>query len=317
VHCLGESPRGPFFAKVLTADAFALREPYLLPPPAGEDDERRSAEDQIETEWRAAERMERVGWGAVLPVRLACSVPLRTLVWRASPGAPLERTMKAHVRQPGVAQGVATALYRVGLWLRSVHDAYSAGRAPLDLAEVRDRLAGVSHAGRPYVRAYAAAAVRCVDRGITILGRRRVEVPLAVTHGDLSPPNILWCDRRGIVTIVDLEYSCTRHVLHDLVLLIANVRSLYLDPFHRDARIARHEARFWDGYGPVAPDLRFVAQTLASVWLFGRFLPSLSDPAKRRPAAKRLLLRGFEMLFEPVLRRKVERALWRATPPSH
>jgi hypothetical protein len=316
VHYLGESPRGPFFAKLLTAERFALREPYLLPPPV-EDDAQRSAEDQIETEWRAAERMERIGWGAALPARLARSVPYRALVWRAAPGVPLERMMKGRVRKPDVERGVATALYRVGLWLRSVHDAYDAGRAPLDLGMVRERLAAVPSAGRPHVRAYAAAAIRCVDRGIATLGRNRVEVPLAVTHGDLSPPNILWCDRQGTVTILDLEYSCTRYVLHDLVLLVANVRSLYLDPFRRDAAVAWYEARFWDGYGPVPPDVRFLAQTLASVWLFGRFLPSLSDPAKPRTPAKRLALRCFETLFEPLFRRKVERALRGATPPVH
>jgi hypothetical protein len=75
------------------------------------------------------------------------------------------------------------------------------------------------------------------------------------------------------VFVVDFENFACGSVCQDLLSIIFDFRSQLLNPLIPRALIVNLEKAFWDGYGPVAKEVRAFANGVASSRVFYYHLP--------------------------------------------
>jgi hypothetical protein len=299
VHAWGSARGRDFFAKILVTDSFPRLAPIVLPTdaPHGERGDTCTAVEQIETERAASGRFAGLG-GLAVPALLGCAPRERAIVWRAVPGRTLDALLRRSRYAPEAGRDLAAGLQRAGLWVRRLHDTTRSGSTVVEIGALTT---GLSRFGTTMPRerdAYTRIATEVVDSAVRAIGTAQLEVLRALTHGDLSPPNLLWNRSAAEGFVVDFEHSLERPVIHDLVLLLANLRAKLLNPLvpHRD--VIRGEQAFWNGYGPIRSEEKVLVESLASAWVFYRFLPGLPTRASREGLSRRLLTAVYGILFE-------------------
>ncbi len=299
LHCIGRANGKMFFAKLLLADEFPYLAPVLVPEASCSDysDRMRSAKDQIRAEWVVASRLQQPNALVLMPRQLACSEINRTMIWQAlSNSRPLAQIIKRAIGADRTGEIGISALWRVGAWLKDSQKAHEVEQTFLDLAHVRNILAqqrDVHVALRPFYQ----FALQIVTQGIEALGRERILLPTTLSHGDLSLPNILWCEDTNQPAIVDFEHTAIRTVVHDPVVLVSNLRAKLFNPLIPCEVVWKWEEAFWSGYNP-QKELKIVIEVLASAWIYHWFLPRIADRTTKQPLLQWILRRFYEQLFE-------------------
>jgi Ser/Thr protein kinase RdoA (MazF antagonist) len=291
-HWYGRWGDTPIFAKTLIGDAFPACDP-LWNPALDTDREARTSAGQVDTEWSAAQRLAPLDGSACgIPQRLARG--RETLVWRQAPGRTLDSLILRSRISGHARERVAAALCASGAWLRRVHDTFMQGSETLDLqASARATAAGAAAPRTARAAWRKQAAVDLLTLAASKLPRGCTPAPRSFTHGDLTPPNIVYDARTAHVTVVDLEHAAERTIVRDLVVVVSRLRSRRLHPLVPDACVETYERAFWDGYGQIARDLRIATSALASAWLFHAY------PARPQPRAsgRRAALSLYDRLF--------------------
>lgn len=304
IHCLGKSPDSSFFAKILPLEQFPRCEPVTLPSEVLFNREQitRTAKEQIETEWHMANRLRKVK-GTTVPKTVARSFPFNTIILETVAGEPLDRLIRqSRWRDPKGDIGAA-ALHQTGAWLRTAHDLFFQRELTLDIGKLCTTL-------KRYAWKSPSRHFSCICTAATILesakkelGRNTVALPVSLTHGDPSLPNILWDRDSGQVAVVDFEHANYRVILHDLVALVYSIRVKLLNPVIPSGVVSRWEEAFWKGYGPLPLEIKIMVDRLASAWIFYWFLPILSVRARRRGLIRYLAVTVYQRCIIPRLTR--------------
>lgn len=311
IHCWGWSTQAPFFAKVLVAPTFPRLTPIVIPGDEllGGRQELCTAQEQIRTELDTAERFEMLAGPVQIPRLLAHSLPDRVMVWSWVKGTTLDRLLRSSRVSSQAGRSLLAALKRVGIWARELHNQFRDGETTVQLDACDHALARYSAGMARRDREHVEAARRILQLTAERIGVSAIEFPATLTHGDLAPPNIIWDEKEHVATVVDFEHCQPRCLLHDLVLLIATLRSKLLNPLIPDGVIRAAEDEFWQGYGSVSRELRIATEGLASAWLLYRFLPGVSKRAGWTQPGRRILVAAYRGVFEAGRARRTMRRL--------
>jgi len=282
------------------------------------------AETKFENERDALRALERhfdaLGDGRFGCVRMLDYLPdVRAIVMESAPGAPLRDLLARASRFRGSigAADPTPAIEAAGAWLRAFH-----GIPPLPHTRVREasrkdfiesihRFAdflGSAHAAPRLMSRVAAvaeaSALECLPRML----------PLATSHGDLAPRNIL-IEPSGRVTVLDTRAAWCAPIYEDIGFFVVALRTPRVQAyslgfaFGRRA-IARYEEAFLRGYfggeDPPASRLRlFELQALLDKWSSGteaRLRTPERGPAGafRNRAFDRLMRRSIESVTDRI-----------------
>ena len=285
LRCTGTADGTRFFAKILLAD------PYPVPPRFATPWEelaspaklQRPVEEQILTEWRMASEMRaRVG-GESIPTPLGCSLDDRTLVFQEVVGTRLDRFASWAWPLSRRRQSTETAIFHAGVWLRAVHDSSPQGCETIEFLEVVEALRGLIRQKELQGTLYAQRALKAVESlGQILSPRTTLHIPVALNHGDFSLPNLIWDADREHLWVVDFELSARKAILHDLCMMIFELRKPLLYPHTSRSAVQAYEHAFWAGYGAIAEDLFVCVNSLATARLFYLSFPKILTLPKRR-----------------------------------
>jgi len=305
-HFFGKFEGRPFFAKVLLRESYPLLAPIAVPDHALLQRQQitQSGEEQIKTEWNVAEQLSQVSGPTAIPKGIARS--RNTIVWEFFPGASLDSIVK-QVWTDSREGGSSQALRDAGAWLKRLHESSSSGDGSVDLAESVDALLRYRQTLPQKLHRYIDTALHFLELAVTRLKTDRVYVPQSFTHGDFSLPNMLWDRTAERLAIIDFEHARERVIVHDLVVLLCNLRVKFLNPVISASAIERLEASFWDGYGRIAPELEILVNSLTSAWVFYHFIPKISQDRKSQGWLKRILLTAYEKFFQETLAAEASR----------
>jgi thiamine kinase-like enzyme len=306
-HLFGQCEGKTFFAKVLLRESYPLMAPIAFPD---QDLSRRrqiaqSGENQIQTEWQVAQRFSAVSGAAAIPKAIARSS--NTIVWELLPGMPLDSMIKQVWSAGTRERGGSKALRDAGAWLKQLHESSSGAPVSLDLVDSITALVRYRQTLPQALHRHIDTALNFLELAVTRLKADRVSVPRSFTHGDFSLPNMLWHPATRRLAIVDFEHACERASVHDLIVLLCNLRVKFLNPMVSSSVVNRLEASFWEGYGKIAPELEILVNSLTSAWIFYHFIPKISQELKHQGWMQRIWITAYEKCFQEKLAAGVSR----------
>lgn len=304
-HCFGKYEGKPFFAKVLLNKSYPLLAPIALP------DHKllrrlrimQSGKEQIETEWTAGEQLSSISRAVVIPKGIARS--RNVIVWEYFPGAPLDSMVKQSWTTGLSETEGSQALTDAGSWLRGLHESCARGVGSVDLGEAVTVLLQYRRTLPRKLHGHVDTALSFIEFATEFLNAKQVYVSRSLTHGDFSLPNLLWDAGSARLAVVDYEHAAERTVVHDLVVLLCNLRAKLLNPVIPASTIERLEASFWRGYGPVSRELAVLVNSLASAWVFYHFIPKISLDLQNQSWMKRVMLVAYEKFLQEKLAAEV------------
>jgi hypothetical protein len=220
-----------------------------------------------------------------------------TLVWPRVNGKTLESIIVAARTSSSMRQHAVKTLTSVGVWLRTVHDANTTGVTTIDLGASIRALEASDDVASKHTRAWCDMALRILEAARRRLETDTATVTRSLTHGDMTPPNILRNPATGEVTIVDFEHARERAVSHDLVVMAGRLRAKRLDPRVSPELITQLEGAFWQGYGQVAREVRIAVSALASAWVFYDHLGRAAERARGRGLARRAMVALYQRVL--------------------
>ena len=285
VWCWGTAAGARLFAKIFLVD------PYPIPPRfatpweelAGSENPQRPVEEQVTVEWNMVQEMRSLVGTQNIPAPMGHSVEDRTLVFEAVNGLRMDSYVNWIWLHRRKVRSAEAAMVEAGSWLRNVHECSFQRYEIIDVSETVNALLALTRGKRVETARYAGLALKVLE--FTRQGlhpQTSVRVPVALNHGDFSLPNLIWDDERRHLWVIDFELSSYRPILHDLCTLIATLRYRLLMPYTSPRVVRFLEEAFWKGYGPIAKDIRTLANGLASAWLFYHVFPRLSTLRERR-----------------------------------
>jgi Ser/Thr protein kinase RdoA (MazF antagonist) len=256
----------------------------------------RTGAEQVEVEISAARRLAAYNGAVRVPELLGHSS--RVLVWSLVEGDSLDEVVRRARGGARNAERGHAALRALGMWTRAVHEGTSTGVATIDLREPIERLDAGPAAASPAAARRRDAARGLLVRGWRALDERPVTAALSLTHGDLTPANVICDEGDGSLNVLDLEHAGERAVVHDLVTLIARLRAHRLDPRTAQGSMAQLEASFWSAYSDVSRELRIAVAALASAWVFYEYLERAHVRADDRGVGRKAMVKIYERFFE-------------------
>ncbi len=303
LHGWGSSSGKRFFAKILALDPFPLTTPLSVPKEkAIPRTQVRSAKDQIETEWHVTNELRALMGPSCVPAPLGKSGTARTIVWEEVRGMRLDHLVSRSRWRDPQGNASAAALFQAGAWLRKVHDGFSRGSETLDIARLIEIIPDSVGRGGWRSSRYANVASKLLETAVAKAGgASRLRVPVALTHGDFSLPNLMWSEKENQLFVFDFEHAADRGILHDLVVLISNLRFKLLNPLIPPRVLESAEKAFWAGYGSVSREMSVFVDALACAWIFYCALPWLSELRKRRGWKAGIKTWIYEAFFEDFL----------------
>ena len=268
---------------------------------------------QVESEWNAITRLNRLIPDHRIPAPMGKSVEHGTLVFEAVSGTRMDHRVHWAGWSRTRARSNARVVFEAGTWLRRVHEATFERTESVDVREVARtiqqilRIQGVEHTryGGLALRSFASVSADLASRG-------KLDVPLCLQHGDFTLPNLIWDDRVQRLWIIDLEHSRPATVLQDLASLILNLRSRYVYPFTSRSVVMALEDAFWNGYGETPRETRALANAIATACIFYKLLPKLLTRGARRGRLAGLAAAIYRSAIEPSI---VRRILANSRPP--
>lgn len=284
LQCSGKAYEKRFFAKIFLADPYPNPDRFRGPWEESVvlNDRSRPVQDQIATEWEMTMRMRSLVGADSVPAPLGKSPADHTIVWEETCGTTMDKVARklCHLRLREEAG--AGALFRAGRWLRKLHEASAQGMQTIDISKALDLLEEMERVGRnPAFQTYIAMAFETLRASIRTTGKTTLVTPVTLTHGDFCLANLIWEQRQNRLAVVDFELSRTRPACHDLFSFISALRVRLLNPMIPKSAIASWERAFWNGYGPVSPELPIFISALASSRVFYRQFPRLLTRRKR------------------------------------
>lgn len=279
----GNAVGGSFFAKTL------ITEPYQVTPRISVpwDDTStnvpilRPIAEQIEVEWNTTHQLRRLLNVATLPQPLGRSISTKTIVWGDVHGASFNEFVKRPRLWGSVSPELAKGFSAAGSWLRCLHERSATGRSVVvDLGEIRQGLQARMRQSGLMSFPYAKRALQALESAIVEIGRTVFEAPAVLSHGDFMMTNLLWNAQSGQVFVVDFENFAPASVCQDLLSIIFDFRSQLLNPLIPRRLIMGLEKAFWEGYGPVAKEVRAFATGVASSRVFYYHLPRVLSTRK-------------------------------------
>ncbi|HZQ69647.1 MAG TPA: phosphotransferase [Terriglobales bacterium] len=290
-----------FFAKTL------LTEPYQVTPRISTpwDESRASAPtmrpigEQIEIEWSTTFQLRRLLDPNNLPEPVGRSLATKTIVWGDVHGLSLNELVKRPriwgTGSPVLAKGMSAA----GSWLRCLHERSMSGRSViLDLGEMRQGLQARMRQSGLMSFPYAKRALQALDAAISEIGRTVFEAPGVLSHGDFMLTNLLWNASSGTLFVVDFENFGPSSVCQDLLSLVFDFRSQLLNPLIPRKLILGLERAFWEGYGPVAKEVKAFVNGVASSRVFYYHLPRVLSTRKEQGGWAAATASVYETFFQ-------------------
>ncbi len=274
-----------FFAKI------PLAEPYRIPPrfatpweevgPEGEPT--RSIGEQIETEWARTRLARKLTASGNVPAPLGRSAENGIIVFEEVKGQRLDRTVSWLGVKGSKVRAVENALCRAGMWLKGMHDASHQKYETVDVARSVPSLRDLLEARNLETTCYGSLALGVLEAAVENIGPgRKLEVSVALNHGDFSLPNLIWDKEGERLWVFDFEHSSYRPILHDLCTMIFTLRHSLLRPLTSPRVVQRLEEAFWTGYGTISEDTRTFINGLSCARLFYYSLPRISTLRERR-----------------------------------
>jgi hypothetical protein len=300
LYCWGSSNGVPFFAKILQADRYptSIASPLTLEL-FGPRQQIRSAEDQVEFEWKMTTEMRAIGGSNYIPAPLGRSRTAKTIVWEQAKGTPVGDLLKYSAwRDPRGSRGTA-ALFRAGAWLRKIHDALPQGHTTVDfhklvelLPELAQKQGAVSSRYVRVVRDVLKAALASAG------GSGSLSVPVGLIHGDFKLDHLIRNGKTSELFIVDFERSGQGNISHDLAEMIYCVKVKLLNPFIPKHRVSLWEKSFWAGYGSVPKEIKILVDAQVIFDIFSFALPHLSARARQQGWPARAIISVYKIFLE-------------------
>jgi hypothetical protein len=274
-----------FFAKTLITDPYQVTPRISVPW----DDSNsinptlRTIAEQIEVEWSTTHQLRRLLNATNLPEPIGRSIAAKTIVWGdvhcGSFNEFVKRPRLFGSGNPVFVKGLSAA----GAWLRSLHERSANGRSVIiDLGEMRQGLQAHMRQNGLMSFSYAKRALQALDTAINEIGRTVFEAPAVWSHGDFMMTNLLWNGNSGDLFVVDFENFAPSSICQDLLSIVFDFRSQLLNPLIPRRLIVGLEKAFWDGYGPVAKEVRAFVNGVASSRVFYYHLPRVLSSRKKQ-----------------------------------
>ncbi len=285
LHCRGSSAGRRFFAKIFLADPYPVGPRVDAPwedtlPPS---QQFRAVEEQIEAEWNMTNELRLVAGPGYIPAPLAKSKTAKTIVWEEVTGIRLDHLVARSRWTDPKGKASAAALFQAGAWLKRVHDASSHGNVTVEIVDVIEIMRGLVEREGLRSSRYALIALQLLETArMSIGGEGKLQVLVALNHGDFLLPNLMWDKKLSRVFVFDFEHSGYRGICHDLVSMIFSLRVRLLNPLVPKLVILSSEKSFWTGYGSIPREMSIFVNAMASAWIFYNYLPRLSTLKKRR-----------------------------------
>jgi hypothetical protein len=290
-----------FFAKTLITDPYQVTPRISVPwDDAGVNAPiLRSIAEQIEVEWNTTHQLRRLLSVTTLPEPIGRSVSSKTIVWGDVHGVSFNEFVKRPrlwgARTPLFAKGVAAT----GAWLRCLHERSLTGRSVIvDLGEIRQGLQARMRQNGLMSFPYAKRALQALDSAIAEIGRTVFEAPAVLSHGDFMMTNLLWNAHSGDLFVVDFENFGPASACQDLLSIIFDFRSQLLNPLIPRSLIVELEKTFWEGYGPVAKEVRAFVNGVASSRVFYYHLPRVLSTRKEQGGWSAAAASVYETFFQ-------------------
>ena len=277
LRCTGTWDRKKFFAKILLTDPYPSPGRFWTPwgncgVPTGPF---RSVRDQIETEWNMTRAVHSLSGGECVPPVLGKSCVERTIVWEEVSGQRLDQALKRSCWIPERVKSGARAISRAGTWLRKIHDSSAQGTQAIDIVSVIHTLKTITQMRKKRNSQYFPVAIKILRNVISTTGKDYFSVPVALTHGDFSLPNLIWEENNRRLSVIDFEFADFRPICHDLFTHTSLLLEQLLNPLIPKSVILAWEQSFWDGYGPVPSEIPAFVRALSLSRIFYHRLPRL------------------------------------------
>lgn len=309
--CWGTAGGARLFAKIFLAD------PYPIPPRfatpweelEGPENPQRPVEEQVTAEWNMLQEMRTVAGAQNIPAPLGHSVGDRTLVVEEVAGQRMDSFVNWTWQGRRKARSVEAAMLQAGTWLRTAHDSSFQGYETVGVSEAVDAVMVLARRKKVEIAPYAGPALKVLEITRRDLNpRTSLRVPVALSHGDFSLPNLIWDDASKHLWVIDFEHSSHRPIVHDLCTLIATLRYRLLLPFTSPRVVRLLEEAFWRGYGPTAKEIRTLVNGLSCAWLFYHIFPRLATLRERRGWKGGLKAFLYKSLFQQIMMARILRA---------
>jgi 2-polyprenyl-6-methoxyphenol hydroxylase-like FAD-dependent oxidoreductase/lipid II:glycine glycyltransferase (peptidoglycan interpeptide bridge formation enzyme) len=309
LQCWGTAAGARVFAKVFLVDRYPTPPRFATPAEelATPENPNRPVEGQIEIERNQFRQMRALMGSQNIPTLLGCSLSHRILVYEEVNGLRVDSLVMDRLAnwfrvRDRNGKSVATALFGAGAWLRALHDSTSEGFESIESGKVIEDLRALVRKKQMETSPYAALALKALEFTPLELGAKAcVRVPVALSHGDFTLPNLLWNDDHHHLWVIDFELSAVRPILHDLCTMIFDLRKHLLHPLTSPQAIELFEKAFWKGYGAIPDNLLAFTNALATTRLFYHTLPKLRDWREQRGLWAGIKASLYNRVFEPVL----------------
>jgi aminoglycoside phosphotransferase (APT) family kinase protein len=186
-----------------------------------------------------------------------------------------------------------------GEWLRALHERSTIGRNVIvDIGEMRQGLRSRMRQNGTMSLPYAKRALQALETAIQEIGKTVFETQCVLSHGDYMMTNLLWTGHSNQLVVVDFENFAPGSVCQDLLSIIFDFRSQLLNPLIPRRLIMGLENAFWEGYGPVAKEVRAFVNGVASSRVFYYHLPRALSTRKKQGGWSAAAASVYETFFQ-------------------
>jgi aminoglycoside phosphotransferase (APT) family kinase protein len=274
-----------FFAKTLITDPYQVTPRISVPwdDSSSATPVFRTIAEQIEVEWSTTHQLRRLLDATHLPEPIGRSIGARTIVWGDVHSGSFNELVKRPRFWGSSKPAFVKCMLAAGTWLRSLHERSMTGRSVIvDLGEMRQGLQEQMRQNALMSFSHAKRALQALDGAIYEIGRTVFEAPAVLSHGDFMMTNLLWDRNSGDLFVVDFENFAPASLCQDLLSMVFDLRSQLLNPLIPRGLILGLEKAFWEGYGPVAKEVRAFVSGVASSRVFYYHLPRVLSSRKKQ-----------------------------------
>jgi Phosphotransferase enzyme family len=300
LYCWGSSNGGPFFAKILQSDRYPIStvSPLALEM-FGPRQQIRSAEDQVEFEWKMTTEMRAIGGSNYIPAPLGRSRTAKTIVWEQARGTPVGDLLKYSAwRDPRGSRGTA-ALFRAGAWLRKIHKAVPQGHTTVDFHKLVDLLPELAQKQEALSSRYVGIIRKVLKAALaSVGGSGAFSVPVGLIHGDFKLDHLIRNNKTSELFIVDFGRSGQGNISHDLSEMVYCIKAKLLNPFIPKHLVSLWEKSFWAGYGSVPKEIKVLVDAQAIFDIFSFALPQLSARARQQGWPAHAIISVYKIFLE-------------------
>ena len=175
-------------------------------------------------------------------------------------------------------------LFQAGMWLRNIHEASRQSTMTLDMPTLVGKINEFAEKQEPKKGSpYRRVMLKILEESLReIGGTGTFSVPVAFTHGDFCPSNLIGESVGRRLSVIDFELCAFRSICHDLFAMVSELRSRLLNPVVPKTVILAWEKSFWEGYGPISPQIRAFVERLALARIFYHHFNRLLTRGQRR-----------------------------------